>query len=181
MHVTDCKIQRGNSSKSNRDKLNGKRSAGQSQSDPLRAPVRKANLNQGFIGCRNVSGFAPLFEAVAMSLKLNDVRLAQDAVELGRRNRRIDVEGLIPLRELQVVGEDHRSALASFRQESEEVASLVARLLQVADSSMINYRGPIALWRCTKSSHSGRRAASICGIRSLAVMNCGLMPGCVAK
>ena len=80
-----------------------------------------------------MSGLALLFEAVAVSLELDDVGVMQDSVKHGRGQRRVAAECLIPLRERQVAGKNHRSAFIALGHDPEEVTGLVARQRQVAD------------------------------------------------
>lgn len=78
-------------------------------------------------------GAALLFEAVAVSLDLNDVSVMQDAVEHGGRQRGVAAEGGVPLRERQVARQDHRATLVALGDDLEEVAGLVAGQRQIAD------------------------------------------------
>ena len=51
-------------------------------------------------------GATLLFQAVAVSLDLNDMGVVQDAVEHGRRQRGVAAKCGIPLCEWQVAGQD---------------------------------------------------------------------------
>lgn len=54
-----------------------------------------------------MTGLALLSQSVAVSFDLDDVGMVQDTVEHRCRQCGVAAEGLVPLRERQVAGQDH--------------------------------------------------------------------------
>lgn len=73
-----------------------------------------------------MAGLALLFQPITISFDLDDVRVMQYPVQHCRSQRGIAAEGLIPLGEGKIAGEDHGAAFISLGDDLEEVAGLVA-------------------------------------------------------